>query len=75
MFEPQEYLSPYEKRLRRENAIRDAFTRAARVNIITDGNPTIEAVKEICPASSPRHRAMVRSIIVNGSVDLPRVED
>ncbi len=58
-------------RMERENGIRDAFKRAMRVNAITEGNPTIEAIKEICPASSPRQIAMVRSIIVNGIVDTP----
>lgn len=69
------FQSRWEKRLRRENTIRLAMEIAQRVADGPNGG-TYEDIKEYSPESTPRKRAMIRSVIVNdGIVDLPHYED
>lgn len=67
--------SRYGKRLHRENTIRLAMEIAQRVVRRQDGG-TYDEIKESYPQATPRKRAMVRSVIVNGGiVDSPHYDD
>jgi hypothetical protein len=64
----------YEKRLRRENTIRLAMEIAQRVSHGPNGG-TYQDIKQHSPQATPRKRAMVRSVIVNGGiVDSPHYD-